>query len=282
MVVDSTLVATAPAGVPATRRSVADLPRWVGAAAGAVAVLLVWWLLSVTVFARSGAVPTPIAVVRQLWTDGWALYGPNVGVTTWSAVQGFLWGNLAAVAVATVALLVPVLEGLATQVAVLSYCIPLTAIGPIVLIVSDAGSRATSVFLAAISVFFTTVVACLLGWRAADRAALDLVRAYGGGRWAQLRKVQLVAALPNILAGLKIAAPAAFLGAVLGEYFGGVDSGMGVVITAAQTNLRVAQIWALALISGAVAGAGYALVGLLARLVAPWSTGADDPGRGRP
>ena len=32
--------------------------------------------------------------------------------------------------------------------------------------------------------------------------------------------MQLIAALPNIFAALKIAAPAAFLGAVLAEYLG--------------------------------------------------------------
>ena len=70
-----------------------------------------------------------------------------------------------------------------------------------------------SVVLAAMSVFFTTVVGCLLGLRAAPRASLDLVRAYGGTNWTKLRKVQLIAALPSLFAALKIAAPAAFLGA---------------------------------------------------------------------
>ena len=63
------------------------------------------------------------------------------------------------------------------------------------------------------SVFFTTVVGCLLGLRAAPRTSLDLVRAYGGSAWTMLRKVQLIAALPSLFAALKIAAPAAFLGA---------------------------------------------------------------------
>ena len=37
----------------------------------------------------------------------------------------------------------------------------------------------------------------------------------GGSRWTQLVKVRLVAGLPNVFAALKLAAPAAFLGAVL-------------------------------------------------------------------
>ncbi|NAZ86328.1 ABC transporter permease [Kineococcus indalonis] len=253
-------------------------PRWSGAVAGAGVVLAVWTLLALTVFAPVGNVPTPWAVVGQLLHDGPGLYWGNASVTTWSALQGYAWGNLAAIALAVLVLLVPPLEGAATQLAVLTYCVPLTAIGPVVLIVSPPGARTTSVFLAALSVVFTSVVGCLLGLHAADRAALDVVRAYGGSRWTALVKVRLTAALPDVFAALKLAAPAAFLGAVLGEYFGGVDSGLGVLITAAQTNLRYAQLWALALLSGAIAGAGYLLVGLVARLVTPWSSTGEREG----
>ncbi|GAA0316121.1 ABC transporter permease [Kineococcus aurantiacus] len=249
-----------------------DLPPWAGGAIGITAVLVAWSLVSTLFFGSGGIVPAPWAVLEQLGATGFSTYWGNLSVTTASAAQGWLWGNLVALAIAVVVLLVPPLEGAANQVAVISYCIPMTAIGPIVLIVSPPGSRTTSVFLASMSVVFTSVVGCLLGLRAADRTALDVVQAYGGSRWTALVKVRLTAALPNVLAALKLAAPAAFLGAVLGEYFGGVDSGLGIMVVAAQTNLQYAQIWALALLSGAVAGAGYLLIGLLARLLTPWSS----------
>jgi ABC-type nitrate/sulfonate/bicarbonate transport system permease component len=250
------------------------LPGWAGGLVGLAAIIAAWSLLAVTPLAEGGAIPTPAAVMRQVVHDGWGFHVRNVGVTTLSALQGYLWGNLLAIALALLVLLVPVLESAAVQVAVVSYCIPLTAIGPIVFIVAGPGSRLPSVILAAMSVFFTTVVGCLLGLRAADRASLDLIAVYGGGRWAKLTKVQLIAALPQLVAALKIAAPAAFLGAIIGEYLGGIDTGLGPVITSAQTQLRSSQIWSLALVSGLVAGAGYALVGLAGRFVTPWSRGA--------
>jgi ABC-type nitrate/sulfonate/bicarbonate transport system permease component len=163
------------------------------------------------------------------------------------------------------------------QIAVISYCIPLIAIGPIVKIVF--GGRTPMVFLAAISVFFTTVVGTLLGLRAADRASLDLISAYGGGRWKQLTKVQLIAAIPGVLAALKIAAPAALLGAIIGEYLGGVDTGLGVAMTIAQQQYQVARVWGLALMAGLLAGVGYAAVALLARVAAPWSAGTAEADR---
>ncbi|WP_432562968.1 ABC transporter permease [Kineococcus sp. SYSU DK003] len=251
---------------------VRELPRWAGGAICAVTVLVLWSLVSVLFFSSTGIVPTPWAVLAQLGDTGVQTYWTNISVTTSSAAQGWLWGNLVAIALAVVVLLLPPLEGAANQVAVISYCIPLTAIGPIVLIVSPVGSRTTSIFLAAMSVVFTSVVGCLLGLRAADRTALDVVAAYGGSRWTALVKVRLIAALPNVFAALKLAAPAAFLGAVLGEYIGGVDTGLGIMILAAQTNLQYAQIWGLALLSGAVAGLAYLVIGLLARLLTPWSS----------
>ncbi|HZZ96047.1 MAG TPA: ABC transporter permease subunit [Jatrophihabitantaceae bacterium] len=268
--------ASGTAGEPATATSryrLTTAQQTLGAGAGIVVIGLVWWLLAVTVFEASRSVPTPAAVLRQYIHDGWHLYWSNAIVTTWSAVQGFFWGNLLAIVLAATVLLVPALEGVASQIAVISYCIPLTAIGPVILIIAPTGSRYTSIVLAALSVFFTTVVGCLLGLRAADRAALDVVRAYGGGRWQQLRRVQVIASLPSVFAALRLAAPAAFLGAVLGEYFGGIDSGLGVAITAAQSNLRVAQLWSLALLCGLIAGAWFAIIGLAGRLLTPWSGG---------
>lgn len=265
-------VAGAPA--PRSRRAVAgkEMPPWVGGVIGVVSVLVVWSLVSSIFFGSNGIVPTPWGVLRQFGDTGFQTYWNNLSVTTSSAAQGWLWGNLAAIAIAVVVLLIPPLEGAANQVAVISYCIPLTAIGPIVLIVSDPGARTASIFLAAISVIFTSVVGCLLGLRAADRTALDVVHAYGGSKWTALVKVRLIAALPNVFGALKLAAPASFLGAVLGEYLGGVDSGIGIMIIAAQTNLRYAQIWGLAILCGLIAGLAYVVIGLVAKLLTPWSS----------
>ena len=63
--------------------------------------------------------------------------------------------------------------------------------------------------------------------------------------------MQLIAALPSLFAALKIAAPAAFLGAILGEYLGsGGDSTLGRALIAAQTQSDAPLLWYLALVSG--------------------------------
>jgi len=87
----------------------------------------------------------------------------------------------------------------------------------------------------------------------------------------RLVMVQLIAALPSILTALKIAAPAAFLGAILGEYVGRPDLGFGPALVNAQQGLEIERAWGMAIVAGLLAGLGYALVGLVQRVVTPWT-----------
>jgi ABC-type nitrate/sulfonate/bicarbonate transport system permease component len=247
-----------------TRRS-----AWAGGAVGIAVLIGAWALLSTTVVSTADGVPTPWAVVASVFDDGWTFYSPHIGQTAGEALTGYLIGNGLALGLAVLVLLVPVLERVITQIAVASYCLPMVAIGPILSLVLD-GDKPMSA-MAGLSVFFTTLIGALLGLRSADPASLDLVRAYGGGRWQQMLRVRLIAALPSTLAALKIAGPAALLGAIIGEYLGRVDSGLGIAMTIAQQQLDVPRTWGIALVSGAVAGVAYGVVGLIARYALPWS-----------
>jgi ABC-type nitrate/sulfonate/bicarbonate transport system permease component len=263
------------------RHRIDGTPTWLGGTIGVLVIVAIWWLASALVFQSSSAIPSPPQVAAKLFSvQTWSSTLSNLSGTLSAAAQGYLYGNLAALLLAVLVLLVPVLEQVATQIAIVTYCLPLVAIGPILVIVAGREApQGASVVLAALSVFFTTVVGALLGLRAAPRTSLDLIRAYGGTRLTELRKVQVIAALPNLFAALKISAPAAFLGSVLAEYLGsGGDKSLGRALIAAQTSSDAPQLWYLALISGAAAGLGYAVVGLVARLVTPWSSGTEGGG----
>jgi ABC-type nitrate/sulfonate/bicarbonate transport system permease component len=166
-------------------------------------------------------------------------------------------------------LLVPPVERIVVQLAVASYCLPLVAIGPILSLLFSGTTP--MITLAALAVFFTTLIGALLGLRSADQVTLDVVRAYGGGRWAELVKVRLIAALPATLAALKISAPAALLGAIIGEYLGHIDTGLGIAMTVSEASVQVPRTWGIALVSGLVAGLGYGLTALVARVALPWA-----------
>ncbi len=258
------------------------MPPWSIGAIGGVALIALWWILAATVFSNVGpsgvqAIPTPPQVIASYLDSGWEYYAQNFSVTLAEAGIGYLWGNGLALILAALVLIVPRLEGVAMQLAIITYCIPIVAVGLLAVVViappAVGAPSGTAVFLAALSVFFTTVVGALLGLKSADTSSLDLITVYGGSKFTQLIKVRLIAALPAILNALQIAVPAAFLGAVLGEFFGKIEVGVGLAMILAQQNSDAARVWALALASGAVALIGFALVGLIARAVAPWSKG---------
>ncbi|MEJ5915345.1 ABC transporter permease [Pseudokineococcus sp. 1T1Z-3] len=256
------------------------LPRWATSVLGTLAVLAGWWLLSAIVPSTGSyaPVPSPAAVVATLLDDGAGLYWTNFVVTITEAGIGYAVGNAVALLMAALVLLLPRADWFVNQLAVITYCIPIVAIGPIAVVVlggarSPGDPSATAVLFAGLSVVFTTVVGALLGLRAADRAALDVVSVYGGSRLTQLRKVRLVAAIPAVFTALQIAVPAAFLGAVLGEYFGKISRGVGPLLVSSQVALDSPRVWAVLLISALVAIVGFGLMGLLGRLAAPWSAG---------
>ncbi len=241
--------------------------RFLTAVAGPIGLIVVWEILALTVFAGRHTVPTPVGVVRQMWTDH-ALYGTNSVTTLREATLGYLWGNALALGLAVLVALAPLVERTLLRVAIASYCMPVIAIGPILQVVFNGDAPKAA--LAALSVFFTTLVGALLGLRAADQLSLDAVRAFGGGRWAALAKVRLRAALPAAFAGLRIAAPAALLGAIIGEYLGG-ESGLGVAMINSEQALDVNRTWGIALVVTLLAIVGYVATELVARWVTPWA-----------
>jgi ABC-type nitrate/sulfonate/bicarbonate transport system permease component len=243
-------------------------PAWISGVVGAIAIIGLWEIFTVTVVAGSRQWPTPWSIVTTMVKDGWHLYWPNLQTTMWEAAKGFFWGNVLAVGLALLVLLVPLIERPLVHLSVVSYCLPIVAIGPVFAIVFSG--ETPKVALAAMAVFFTTLIGMLLGLRSADSTSLDVIRAYGGGRLQQLFKVRVRSSLPSLFAALRIAAPAAVLGAIIGEYLGG-DRGLGVAMINSEQSLDIARTWGIALAATAAGGLGYAAVALAGRLLTPWA-----------
>lgn len=259
------------------------LPRWATGLLGAAFLVGLWEVLALTMFhpAIHSGVPTPPAVLGQFlhrdlfgYHDAHgqfhkAIYGRNVRQTVGEAFTGFVVANLAAIALAIAFVQVPVIEKALLRIAIASYCLPILAIGPILTFVLHGDAPKSA--LAGLLCFFPTLVGTVLGLRSADRASLDVIRASGGGTWAQLVKVRLRAAIPSTFAALQIAAPSAMLGAIIGEFLGNSDYGLGILMINAQAELEVARLWGVALLTTGIGGLAYLLVGLLSRLAAPWA-----------
>ncbi len=131
MSVASTLSTGAP------RRARPKLPSWLTGIVAVVGLVVVWQILTEILAPGSKFWPAPTKIISTMHHDGWEFYWPNLRTTLWEAGRGFVWGNVLAIVTAIVAVTVPRLEGPLTQLGVVSYCLPIVAIGSIFVIVFD-------------------------------------------------------------------------------------------------------------------------------------------------
>ncbi|SIO54509.1 ABC-type nitrate/sulfonate/bicarbonate transport system, permease component [Rhodovulum sp. ES.010] len=242
----------------------ADAPPGAPRTVLGVLVLVLGWELAARALAGAYLLAGPSDVLAYLAGNA-GLMGRALRVTLAEAAAGFVIGNLAAVALAALALILPRAERAISWLALLVFCLPIVATGPILRVVFGPGPG-PQITLAALAVYYTTLIPLLVGLRAAPATWFDLVRSYGRGRVSTLVHVRAMAALPYLFAGLQIAAPAAVLGAMVGE-FTGAERGLGVLAIRAMRALDVEATWALATVATAASILVYAAVGWIARLV---------------
>ncbi|QPM89949.1 ABC transporter permease [Pseudooceanicola algae] len=224
--------------------------------------VVVLWEIAARLNAGSFVLAGPGAIAVYLW-DNAGLLGRALAASLHSAAWGFLWGNLAAMALAVTVVLVPRSERLIGTLALIVFCLPLVATGPILRVLFGTGAG-PQITLAALAVYYTTFLPLVVGLRAVPRGWLDLVEIHGRGRLSQMIHVRAPAALPYLLAGFQIAAPAAVLGALVGE-FTGAERGLGVLTVRAMRAMDVNATWAVAILAATVSIAAYGALGLLAR-----------------
>jgi ABC-type nitrate/sulfonate/bicarbonate transport system permease component len=108
-------------------------------------------------------------------------------------------------------------------------------------------------------VYFPTMAAMLVGLRDIDPRLIDVVHLYGGGEFSLLRFVRLRSSLPSLLAGLRVAASLAVLGAILGEFGSGVRWGLGTFLLGSLGEANPARLWGIGIAAAALAMVGYGL-----------------------
>lgn len=185
--------------------------------------------------------------------------------TAGSSVLGFVIGVAAAIVGAVVALVVPVLRPGINQLATILHAMPVIALAPLFIV--TLGRERTPVAIAALAAGFAMFVAATAAVETARPIHHDVFTALGSGRGRRLVSLQLPAALPGLADGLRLAAPAAVLGAVLGEWFG-APRGIGVLIVSAMQNYQIELLWAAALLAAVLSMMAFGAFTALAR----WTT----------
>jgi ABC-type nitrate/sulfonate/bicarbonate transport system permease component len=226
-------------------------------------LLAVWEVLGRWHLIAQGALPAPSAILEQWWQDR-DVYPPHIWATLEPALLGFIVGDAIAAAAALAFVLLPAFEGLMRGFNIAVFGIPPIALSP-VLVITLPGQW-PQIVLAAVSVYFPTMVLTLLGLRDIDPRPIDVIRSYGGGNFAVLRWLRLRACLPGFLSGLRVAAPAAILGSILAEFGSGARWGLGSFLLGSLGRGNPARIWGIGLTATALAALAYGVFAALGRL----------------
>jgi NitT/TauT family transport system permease protein len=145
---------------------------------------------------------------------------------------------------------------------------PIIAIAPLIFIYIE-NPLVAMIFCAWIIAFFPILSNTTLGLRSADRNLDDLFTIYKANRWQRLIHLQMPAALPYFLGGLKIAGGLSLIGAVVAEFTGGVagqNGGLAFRILEASYRLNIPRMFAALLLIALAGVAIFALTTLVNHL----------------
>jgi NitT/TauT family transport system permease protein len=98
--------------------------------------------------------------------------------------------------------------------------------------------------VAAISAFIPIFFNVLRGLRQLTPVHRELMQSYAASGTAVLRTIRIPSAMPHFFTGLRIASSLAVIAAVVSEYFGGLEKGLGTRITSKVGATDYAGAWA--------------------------------------
>jgi NitT/TauT family transport system permease protein len=213
--------------------------------------------------------PRPTAIFEQL-----RLNFDTILEAAWStgrnALVGLALGLVAGLVVALLASRLRPLEELLTPLTAAAAAIPIVALTPILNTMFASTSSTPRRLIVLIYVFFPIFINTLRGLRQIDPVHAELMRSYAASPWTTTRIVRLPGALPFFFTGLKIASSGAVIAAIVSEYFGGLQQGLGPAITSAAAASAYPRAWALVTAAIALGLAFYLAAVLAERLAMPW------------
>jgi NitT/TauT family transport system permease protein len=242
-----------------------------------VALLCVWEILVRVYDVPRYVLPGPLAIADALIGDL-----PSLMASLWTTLRIALLAFLLAL-IGGVALALLFAQSRAVELALYPYAVtlqvtPVIAIAPLIIIwVGFERIEIAVLILAWIVAFFPILANTTLGLRSADHNLEDLFRLHGASRWQMLRHLKLPAALPYLLAGMKISGGLALIGTVVAEFVAGTGSatGLGWRIILAGNRLEIPTMFA-ALLLLALLGVAifYSLAWLERRVLRHWHESA--------
>ena len=238
------------------------------APAGVLALGIVVWDLVVRINGIPPYIlPGPGLVLATLVSD-WNILWSSLLATLTTTIEGLALAVVGGISLAVLFNQSRLIEHSLYPYAVILQVTPVVAIAPLLLIYLP--QQAAVLACAWIVAFFPVLANTTLGLNSVDHNLADLFRLYGASRWQVLTELKLPAALPHMLAGLKIAGGLSLIGAVVAEIAAGsagVGSGLAYRIAESGYRLNIPRMFAALLLLSVTGIVIFALLSLLAHLV---------------
>jgi len=240
-----------------------------------VIAVLVWHLVVQTFALPPYVLPGPGLVATTLIADGSLLWN-SLLVTLLTTFEGFLLAAVGGIGLAILFNQSRLVEYSFYPYAVILQVTPVVAIAPLLLIYLP---QPLAVLVCAwIVAFFPVLANTTLGLSSVDHNLLALFDLYKASRWQVLWNLKLPSALPQILAGLRIAGGLSLIGAVVAEIAAGsAGAGSGLAYRIAESGYRLnipRMFAALILLSLAGVAIFYALSAMSYLVLRRWHESA--------
>ena len=230
-----------------------------------VGFLLVWQAVVIASGFPPFILPPPAAVANRLLTAwGEGIIQPHLVTTLQEVALGFTVGAGSALVVGYALARSALVERLLSPYLVAAQATPILALSPLIALWFGPG-LAGKVVICSLIVFFPVAIATMVGIRAVDAHLLELGRSLRATRRQILTTLEIPAALPSILGGMRVGVTLAVVGAIVGEW-AGAERGLGVLINLARGSLFDIPLMFAALLTIAMVGiALYIVVVLIER-----------------
>ena len=229
------------------------------------AFLAGWQLLVIVGNYPTFILPGPVVVGQKFvaaWTDGTMV--PHVVTTLAEIGLGFVAGAVAGMLTGYVLARSRLANRVASPYLVAAQAVPILALAPLMALWFGSGLFAHALIVALI-VFFPVAISTVVAVQGVDRRLLEMARSYRVTRGQRLRMIELPAALPGILGGLRIGVTLSVVGAIVAEWTGG-ETGLGVLINLARGSLfDIPLLFATLLTIALIGVALYSVVVLVER-----------------
>lgn len=231
-------------------------------------MVTVWWGIVIVYAIPRYILPSPADVAVAMVTD-WPILGRSLLNTLWTTFAALALALSGGVALAILMAQSKWIELALYPYAVILQVTPIVAIAPLILIYAPSTEFAL-LLCAWIVAFFPVLSNTTAGLKSVDHNLLDLFQLYGASRWRTLWLLQIPAALPYFLAGLKIAGGLALIAAVVAEFAAGsagAGSGLAFRLLESQYRLNIPRLFAALILLSLTGVVIFALTSLVSHLL---------------